>query len=186
MRTGYRVSLRVLMLAILVFGVSVAALRNASAAWAGALLLFTMGLLGAAVLGVVYRREARRAWWLGFGVFGWGYVTLTLSPWSSRGFDPMNDALHALYVRLSPSQVVALESFAAATKAELGQVIDSDPPAETRPPARGSETVVAIGTLDPWAFRRIGHCLLAVLAGVVGGFVAHWFYATCEPKQPAR
>ena len=38
------------------------------------MLLLTLGLLAVAVLGVVYRREERRAWWLGFALFGWGFA----------------------------------------------------------------------------------------------------------------
>jgi hypothetical protein len=36
----------------------------------------------ASVLGLVCRDEGRRAWWLGFALFGWGYSALSLAPWS--------------------------------------------------------------------------------------------------------
>jgi hypothetical protein len=73
-----RMSLAGLM--VLVLGI--AALRDASETWAGIVHLLTLGLLGVSILGVVYRSGGRRAWWLGFGLFGWGYAALTLAPWS--------------------------------------------------------------------------------------------------------
>lgn len=60
--------------------VAIAALRYASDAWAGALLLVLGVLLGAAVLGVVYGRGRGRAGWLGFLVFGGGYGLVTVCP----------------------------------------------------------------------------------------------------------
>src|SRR3954449_13576132 len=83
-----RFSIAALMLAVLVCGVAVAALKNASDAWAGALLLLTLLLLASAVFGVVYRREGRRAFWLGFAAFGWGYLALTQAPWFVEQIGP--------------------------------------------------------------------------------------------------
>jgi hypothetical protein len=68
-----------LMAVVLVLAIDFAALRSANATWAGVLSLLTHGALGVAILGIVLRKGAERAWWLGFFVFGWGY--LRLSPW---------------------------------------------------------------------------------------------------------
>src|SRR4051794_34921237 len=102
-----RLSLSGLMVLVVFIGVGIAALRDASEPWAGIVLLLTLGLLGVSILGVVYRREARRAWWVGFALFGWGYAALTLAPWSKPDKLPTGVLLDYLYVRMSPRKVVA-------------------------------------------------------------------------------
>jgi hypothetical protein len=52
-------------------------LREASVqTWEGVALLVTSGLLALAVIGAVCRHPRERAWWLGFAVFGCGYLAL--------------------------------------------------------------------------------------------------------------
>jgi hypothetical protein len=46
--------------------------------------MLTLAVLSFAILGVVYRREAQRAFWLGFALLGWGYMTLASSFWRDR------------------------------------------------------------------------------------------------------
>jgi hypothetical protein len=65
-----------LMGTILVVAIVLAALRNASQTWAGVTFLLTCGVLCLAVVGVVCRNGSERAWWLGFALFGWGYLAL--------------------------------------------------------------------------------------------------------------
>ena len=72
----FRFSIAGLMGAVLVAAVGLAALLSASPIWAGTMLLLTYVVLGLAILCAVLRGHARRAWWLGFCVFGWGYLAL--------------------------------------------------------------------------------------------------------------
>ena len=83
-----RLSISGLMILVVACGVALAALRNAGEAWAGLLLLIDLGAVGMAVLGVVYLRGRERAWWLGFGLFGGAYLTLTLAPVLSERIRP--------------------------------------------------------------------------------------------------
>ena len=83
-----RVSLAGLMGMVLISGIAFAALRDLSESGAGVLLLVTLAILATAILGVVYRRDAKRAWWLGFGLYGWGYLTLAFGPWFSTEMKP--------------------------------------------------------------------------------------------------
>jgi hypothetical protein len=64
--------------AISFVAVGFAALREATDQWDGALFSLTLGLLLSAVLLAVHRTEARRAFWIGFALFGWGYLSLSL------------------------------------------------------------------------------------------------------------
>jgi hypothetical protein len=64
--------------AILFVAVGFAALREANDQWDSGLFSLTLGLLLSAVLLAVHRTEARRAFWIGFALFGWGYLSLSL------------------------------------------------------------------------------------------------------------
>jgi hypothetical protein len=64
--------------AISFVGVGFAALREANDQWDSALFSLTVGLLLIAVLLAVHRTEARRAFWIGFALFGWVYLSLSL------------------------------------------------------------------------------------------------------------
>ncbi len=68
-----------LMAVVLVVAIDFAALQTADVTWIAVLSLLTHAALGLAILGIVFRRGAERAWWVGFFVFGWGY--LHMSPW---------------------------------------------------------------------------------------------------------
>ena len=76
-----RFSIAALMAAVLIVALGLAAMRNFSATWAGVTFLVTCAVLCLAVVGIVCDGDARRAWWLGFALFGWGYLVLAF--WSS-------------------------------------------------------------------------------------------------------
>jgi hypothetical protein len=86
--TVRRVSIVGMMSFVLVAAVGLAALRNANEAWAGLMLLLTLGALGVSVLGVVHREGEERAWWLGFALFGSGYALLAFGPWFAEEVRP--------------------------------------------------------------------------------------------------
>ena len=87
MRT-IRFSIAGLMGAVAMSAVGIAALRAAdSTAWAGAMLMLVCGVLALAIVGALCRRDSERAWWLGFALFGCGYLMLAF--WSENGFDEL-------------------------------------------------------------------------------------------------
>jgi hypothetical protein len=67
-----RISIAMLLAAMVPIAVGFAALANPTAFWEGAIFLLTMVVMFAAVLGVCYRRKTERAFWVGFSLFGWG------------------------------------------------------------------------------------------------------------------
>jgi hypothetical protein len=58
------------------------ALRNASDAWAAAMLGLVVLVLASAILLAIFRCEARRAFWIGFATFGGLYLLLLGYGWS--------------------------------------------------------------------------------------------------------
>jgi hypothetical protein len=66
--------------AILFVAVGFAALREADELWDSWLFSLTLGLLLFAVLLAAHRTGGRRAFWIGFALFGWGYLSFSLIP----------------------------------------------------------------------------------------------------------
>ena len=65
---------------ILVLGVGFAALRESSELWESGVFTLTLAALLISILLAIHRTEKRRAFWLGFALFGWVYLALSLVP----------------------------------------------------------------------------------------------------------
>jgi hypothetical protein len=68
--------LRQLFLGMGAIAVGLVALRSASPAWVAAMFALAVAALTVAILLVVFRRGAARAWWIGFATCGWMYLGL--------------------------------------------------------------------------------------------------------------
>jgi hypothetical protein len=69
-----------LLVTILVLVVGFAALRESSDLWDNGVFTLTNGVLLISILLAVHRTEPRRAFWIGFALFGWVYLGLTFVP----------------------------------------------------------------------------------------------------------
>ncbi len=69
----FRVSIAGLLAGIALLGVSLAALVSPSPLWGNAFYSLTVATLIIAILAAIYRRDARRAFWVGFATLGWAY-----------------------------------------------------------------------------------------------------------------
>ena len=65
---------------VLFLAVGLAGLKGATEEWDGAILGLTLVALLASVLLAVHARGSRRAYWLGFALFGWAYLALCQVP----------------------------------------------------------------------------------------------------------
>jgi hypothetical protein len=180
--------------------VGVAALRFANEWWAGGLFLATLGVLGLAILGAVYRRGAKRAGWLGAALFGWGYLALALAPWavatSAPGL-PTTMLLNLLYARAHPNQAsttsqqvydLLINGIATTTPPATAPTPWGPMPMPANPPGYAVAGLNSTPTLTwaltttpaapPEPFLRVGHCLWAWLAAVVGAIAGRIFFAT--------
>ncbi len=83
-----RISIARLMGVVLVAAIGFGALRNSSDAWAGLMLMLTCGVLLLGVVGAVCQGPHERAWWLGFALFGGGYLALAHAMAFSRTLLP--------------------------------------------------------------------------------------------------
>jgi hypothetical protein len=103
-----RVSIAALMGVVIASAIAIAALRNASENWAGAILSAVAAALGLATLGAVFRRGREQAFWLGFVLFGAGYALFIFGPWFSEEVRPhvaSSSLLDALQTKIGRPQV---------------------------------------------------------------------------------
>ena len=180
------------LLGMVVFlAVGLAALRAATDAWDSGVFGVTLTLLLTSLLLAVHRTERRRAYWIGFALFGWAYLVMSLVP--------------PVEARLPTTKFLArLDSLLGARPwfSALAQFIDQDNPSWARPAARtvaslpqgdismatsqgvlflrdattGSPLAVRGGTAE--GFVRIGHSLLALVIALIGGSLSRRLYAS--------
>ena len=97
---GLRFSIAGLMAAVLAAAIAFAALRSGSQAWSGGLFLATQASLGLALVGAFCRRGEKRAWWIGFALFGWLYLTGSFASDDHRPRLPTQLLLDEIYARV--------------------------------------------------------------------------------------
>ena len=144
-----RFSIAGLMGAVLIAAVGLAALRNASQAWDGAMILLTYAVLGLAILCAILRGRAERAWWLGICVFGWGYLALVARARNDITELPTTTLLEAI----GPWFSVSL------------------------PPSPFEVDADSTNRWNPW-YVPIGQSLCTLLAALLGGILAGLFFAS--------
>src|SRR5260221_5901742 len=98
-----RSSIAGLMGLVLALAIGFATIRGPTEVWAGDTHLVTCALFSLAIVGAVVRQGAKHAWWLGFALFGLGYMTLAfrardLSSWRTKL--PTTTALEHVGARL--------------------------------------------------------------------------------------
>jgi hypothetical protein len=139
---------------ILLAGAGLAALRESNELWDSSVFSVTLVILLISVLLGIYRINEKRAFWIGFALFGWIYLGLTLMP--------------------------SIESRLITTQA-LGY-LDSVVPRSISD--RDFDGWLDLSVANNWLVRspkgplcktgdfvRIGHSLLALIAACVGGLL---------------
>jgi hypothetical protein len=161
---------------VLACGVGTAALTASTAMWDRVVFSATLLILTAAILLAVF---GRRAFWLGFSLFGWAYLVSSLIP-------PVESRL------LSTKGLAYLDAKTANRQSFPVAIAFS---------AHGhSLTDLEDGSIRIWDtqtgkpiprptgsfanFCRIGHSLLALLAGLIGGFmgIGHHHRSVVRPS----
>ncbi len=144
-----RTSIAGLMGAVLVASLGLTGMRTGSAIWAGTTFLVTCAVLSLAVVGAVCRTGAGRAWWLGFAVFGWGYLVLVFRGWNSAA------------------------NWNLPTVPLLGWLIPKPPLPGGMGGGMGGGFGGGFGFSNPVdAYSQAGHCLIALLVATLGGLLA--------------
>ena len=161
----YRFTLAALMGAVALVAVGVAALRSPTALWASLVILLALGAICGATVGAILRRGPARGTWLGFTVFGWAYLLLTLSPWGGE-------------YGLGPARFL--------TRASTALLLQIDPDLVEMPVAEVEEFAVFAGTGKSRSYYHgIFHALTAVIFAAAGALVGRVVAASGDP-EPSR
>src|SRR5271166_4360934 len=75
-----RFSIASLLLVVLFVAAGFAALRESNETWNSGVFTLTLAALLISILLAIHRTESRRAFWIGFALFGWIYLGLSLVP----------------------------------------------------------------------------------------------------------
>ena len=169
---------------IVVLGVVLAALKESSDLWESGIFSVTLVVLLASILLAVHRTESRRAFWLGFALFGWSYLGLSLVPSmesrliTTKAFAYLDSkvpgrSLGTFTIRLSGNG-------SGSPGNQVENVAFSADGTRLAASSQGSVRVWDAATgrlLGGWTgttenFIRIGHSLFALLAGWFGGLLS--------------
>jgi hypothetical protein len=159
-----RFSISTMMAVIVVSAVGLAAIRNCSAVWAGAMYSITFFTLICSLLGIVFGRNMRRTYWSGFAVLGWGYLFLLYVPWL---YDKVGGFL------LAPNLFAYLEEILHANS--QGGGLQSLPIGMLGAVATGGGFSGPTGIDAMSDCVRIGVAMEALLWAALGGYAACYF-----------
>jgi hypothetical protein len=175
--SAWRFSLVGLLAAVTFAAVACGALVNPNEWWTIGVTSATVTLLAYAVLAALYRAGARRAFWVGAAVIGWGYFGLLPFAlgfnFESYGESPLITC--RLLGMLGESRLDDSPQVISATGVNSNAGLSGDVITFTR--SGNLYTRLLVGGVaanrDAWPnFYTIGHCLWSLLLAALGGLVA--------------
>ncbi len=196
----FRFHLGSLVTLVLLVGIGLAALRESNAVWDSSIFSVAAGVLSISTLLAIHRTEKKRAFWIGFALFGWAYLGLSLVP-SIESRLITTRGLASLPSKIPKSIAGGLANFdydndglmdlAVANGFQLSPFYrkKGNGTFEDLTPADGSKWVWSVNSLvgprgTTENFVRIGHSLLALVAAFVGGLISRYLFAKSrEPVQ---
>jgi hypothetical protein len=177
---------------VVISGVGIAALRFATEVWAGVVFTLALFVLGIAVLGVIYRYGARRAFWSGFALFGWGYMVVCFAPWFRDEVRPYlftTKLQEAAVAMINPPQVQTPAGAGdASANGSAYVVIDQagqGTHGRTHSSVRNLLAELWGQGVDAHAFERICHSLWALLFGLLGALLGRALWIGRDQASPA-
>jgi hypothetical protein len=187
----FRFSIARLLGVITFISVALAALRASTDVWDGCLLGLDLAVLLTAILLAVHRPHRKRAYWLGFALFGWTYLVASMiSPIGARLATTRGLAYLGAARSVAIPQGVAVADFDSDGQVDLLVADSSAPsavylnngngtfrlPTSTNVGSGGNPTpsvllwsrLMGMGG-SPENFVRIGHSILALVFASFGG-----------------
>jgi len=198
----FRFSIAGLIVFTLICGVAFASLKESSGLWEHGVFNGTLLFLLIAVLLAIHRTEARRAFWLGFALFGCVYLGLSLFPpvesrlISAQGIEylrsklPGQSALNYVYTLTTTGPGGPSQSTTTIAVSPGGNRV-----------AAGGQNSVRVwsmpagpfppGTISsPENFVKIGHSWLSLALAYLGGMLSRRLSrapkAVAAPQEPVR
>ncbi len=210
----FRFHLGTLVSLVLVFGVGFAALRESIEIWDSGVFTLTLGILLTSVLLAIHRTETRRAFWLGFTLFGAAYLGVSLVPslesrlmttktlafleskiarsipndeglWYADDYDE-NEKIHFIATKLRQSHTLYVYKGDGTFQNVTGTLgLNQLGNQETTP-----DTILLNMASGPGRvvttenFMRIGHSLIALIAAMIGGQLSRQLYG--KKREPVQ
>jgi hypothetical protein len=157
-----RFSLRWLFIFVAFVAVGLVSLRYASFLISGCLSVVWLLFLMVSILGAIYRREQRRAFWVGCCVFGWCFAASgTVSGDKTTALD---QAIQSVYEKIQWN-----------TRADSATV-QAHFQSGGRTVMGGPTNIVYFPREAP--FKKAAETLVGFVVAFIGGVVAQWFYAS--------
>ena len=209
----FRFHLGTLVILILILGVGFAALRQSNETWDSSIFSITLGVLLVSILLAVHRTQIKRAFWVGFALFGPAYLGLAQipsiesrlvttralayldsklarsAPAGIAYFDYDNDGLTDILVTNNAQSNVVFRSNGNGTFQDVTVTAGSNAGAN-QAVGGGWISEVAVGPTTLAGlfgttiyFVRIGHCLLAMVAALLGGQLSRYFYVRSRHRD---
>ncbi len=180
-------TIRSLLGVVLFVAIAVAALRASTDAWDSGTLGLDLLILLTAVLLAVHRTDRRRAYWLGFALFGWAYLVASLIPPvgsrlpTTKGLTFIDSKIPGRH-RAWATAVLPYTNTASTNPVHS---VAFSPQGDTL--ASSSQGVIRVWDVKtgklltgPFAttenFVSIGHSILALLLAFVGGHLSRHLY----------
>ena len=194
----FRFTIAGLIVFIVICAFAFAALKEATDVWEHAVFNLTLLAMVTAVLLAIHRKAERRAFWVGFVLFGGCYLTLSTIPpiesrmVSSQGLSYLRSKLPgqseqtiAFVVTMAPTGAAASGSQTVTLTSSGGNRLSTG--------GGGSGPVWTFGSgfqLTKWGgstenFVKIGHSLLALLLAWLGGLVSRALSRNSGPAKIA-
>jgi hypothetical protein len=179
-----RASIAMLLAYVALVAVGLAALRVSSRLWANVGFSLAVTSLVAAIAGVIYRRGAGRAFWVGFALFGWSYLIMAFGP---SPYNAWRDLL------VTTPVLVILEDY-------LQDPLTSTAPGRLLVPAAARPRRALFVELTPWShwtatdrsnpfasdsFNRIGHSFFCLAIAIGGGAFCQFLHNTRDESSPS-
>ena len=175
----FRFHIGSLLILVLLMGVGFAGLREANDLWDSGVFTLTLGVLLISILFAVHRTESRRAFWVGFALFGWSYLGLaSVPPVESRLLT--TKALAYIDSKI-PGRSINIQSQAAllgtsprslAVFSPDGKLLAKDDDGAIRIWDASTGRLLSLWGGTSENFMRIGHALLALVVAWLGGRIS--------------
>jgi hypothetical protein len=196
-----------ILILIIALGVGFAALRESSDIWDGGAFTLVLGALLLSILLAIHRSGKKRAFWVGFALFGWAYLGLSLVPpiesrlittkaltYIDSKVPRSNPAGFRFPVVLSGRVWDSWSSQQNQNNQSINSTSIAFSP-QGNLVASGNQGVIRVwdvsggNPLGTWSgtgenFVRIGHSLLALIFAFVGGRLSGNLYA--RGRQPVQ